>query len=251
MNNLKKFVISFITIITILSVSTDMGDIGGGACKVYADTTVYVTRTGSKYHSHKCGNGTYYKSTLSAAEARGLGPCKKCYGSNPPSSSSSSGKKSSIKLSHSSKVLVVGKSFKLKLKGAKSKVTWKNSNKKVIKVSKSGKVTAKKKGKATVTAISGDTKKKCKVTVEEPYLSQTSIVMYVDEEIDLQLLGCAHYPEWESEDDYIAEVYDGTVYAWSSGETVIKARIHGKTYKCVVTVLDSVEEVNSMDTVVE
>lgn len=41
--------------------------------------TVLVTRTGSKYHTHKCGNGTYYEATLDEAMARGLTPCEKCY----------------------------------------------------------------------------------------------------------------------------------------------------------------------------
>ena len=42
---------------------------------------IYVTRTGKKYHynSH-CNGGTYYESTLDAALARGLEPCKKCVG---------------------------------------------------------------------------------------------------------------------------------------------------------------------------
>lgn len=41
--------------------------------------TVYVTPTGSKYHTHKCGNGTYSPATLEEAQARGLTPCAKCY----------------------------------------------------------------------------------------------------------------------------------------------------------------------------
>ena len=44
------------------------------------EQTVYVTPTGSKYHTHKCGNGTYTPDTLSEAQARGLTPCSKCYG---------------------------------------------------------------------------------------------------------------------------------------------------------------------------
>lgn len=43
--------------------------------------TVYVTRTGKKYHyDSNCNGGTYMESTLSAAKARGLTPCKKCAG---------------------------------------------------------------------------------------------------------------------------------------------------------------------------
>lgn len=40
---------------------------------------VYVTATGECYHTHACGRGTYYKSTLKSAKAQGLRPCKKCY----------------------------------------------------------------------------------------------------------------------------------------------------------------------------
>lgn len=42
-------------------------------------TTVYITRTGKKYHKKKCGNGKYYKSTLKEAKKLGLTACKKCY----------------------------------------------------------------------------------------------------------------------------------------------------------------------------
>lgn len=44
-----------------------------------AETTVYVTPTGKKYHKKKCGNGKYTKEKLSKAKDRGLTPCKKCY----------------------------------------------------------------------------------------------------------------------------------------------------------------------------
>lgn len=43
------------------------------------EVMVYVTPTGKKYHTHKCGNGKYTKTTLKKAKARGLTPCKKCY----------------------------------------------------------------------------------------------------------------------------------------------------------------------------
>lgn len=42
-------------------------------------TVVYVTQYGKCYHSHACGRGSYYKSTLKSAKSRGLRPCKKCY----------------------------------------------------------------------------------------------------------------------------------------------------------------------------
>lgn len=44
-----------------------------------AGGSVLVTKTGSKYHVRKCGNGTYYPATMEEARARGLTPCSKCY----------------------------------------------------------------------------------------------------------------------------------------------------------------------------
>lgn len=41
--------------------------------------TVYVTKTGKRYHyDPNCNGGTYYKSTLLDAQSRGLTPCSKC-----------------------------------------------------------------------------------------------------------------------------------------------------------------------------
>lgn len=56
--------------------------------QVHADSTVYITRTGSKYHTATCG--ALYRSkipiSLSSAIAQGYEPCKRCH---PPTSSSS------------------------------------------------------------------------------------------------------------------------------------------------------------------
>jgi len=41
--------------------------------------TVYITRTGKKYHyDNHCNGGTYYASTLDEAISKGLKPCDKC-----------------------------------------------------------------------------------------------------------------------------------------------------------------------------
>ena len=43
--------------------------------------TVYVTKSGKRYHyDSSCNGGTYYPSTLAEAQSRGLTPCKKCVG---------------------------------------------------------------------------------------------------------------------------------------------------------------------------
>ena len=85
-----------------------------------------------------------------------------------------------ITLNAKKQTLTVGEKFKLKVKkvkpaGANKKVTWKTSNKKVVKVSKKGVVTAKAAGSAKVTATSKANKKVkavCKVTVTDAKNSQ-------------------------------------------------------------------------------
>lgn len=43
--------------------------------------TVYVTKSGKRYHyDNSCNGGTYFESTMDEALARGLTPCQKCVG---------------------------------------------------------------------------------------------------------------------------------------------------------------------------
>lgn len=81
-------------------------------------------------------------------------------------------KTKAIKLNMTKKTITVGGSFRLKLKGKRSPktvVTWKSSNKKIAIVSKTGKVTGKKAGKAKITVkVSGKSRKlTCQVTVQK------------------------------------------------------------------------------------
>lgn len=64
-------------------------------------------------------------------------------------------KAAKVKLSRTKATLEVGDSVKLKVKNYKGKVKWSSSKKKVASVSKKGVVTAKKKGKAVITAKAG------------------------------------------------------------------------------------------------
>ena len=69
-----------------------------------------------------------------------------------------------------SKTLKKGKSFTIKPKltpsGAEAKITYSSSNKKVATVNAKGKVTAKKKGTATITVKAGNVIRTCVVTVK-------------------------------------------------------------------------------------
>lgn len=64
--------------------------------------------------------------------------------------------------------LKVGQTLQLKVTGTKGKVKWKSSKKSVATVSSKGRVKAKKKGSATITAKVGKKKYTCKVTVKKP-----------------------------------------------------------------------------------
>lgn len=82
MKRLKRSLYALIISLSLVLVSPDT--IAGIQTNVAAEvqaksTTVYVTKTGKKYHKKKCGNGTYTKSTLDKAKARGLTKCSKCY----------------------------------------------------------------------------------------------------------------------------------------------------------------------------
>lgn len=77
--------------------------------------------------------------------------------------------KKKVQLSKKTVTLEVGKKVTLKLKNApkKKKITWSSNKKKIASVSKKGVVTAKKAGKANITAKVSGKKYVCKVTVKK------------------------------------------------------------------------------------
>lgn len=72
-----------------------------------------------------------------------------------------------IKMSKSKASLNIGKSLSLKVVGTAKKPKWKSNNKAVASVTSSGKVTAHKKGSATITAQIGAKTYICNITVKE------------------------------------------------------------------------------------
>ena len=86
----------------------------------------------------------------------------------PLQSLAASKTKASITLSASKLTMEVGDTSILTatVTGKSSKVTWKSSNKNVVSVS-GGKLTAKKAGKATISAKANGKTKKCVVTVKK------------------------------------------------------------------------------------
>lgn len=150
-----------------------------------------------------------------------------------------------------------GKKFTLKTKVTvtgkiSKKVAYKSNNRKVAMVNAKGKITAKKKGTATITVYAkNDKKKKCKikVTVGTPVanitLNQTEAGLNIGESMALKTILFPKKPSntgiiWKSSDTGIATVADnGVVQAIKEGTAMITATAKdgsGKEAVCKVTV---------------
>lgn len=170
------------------------------------------------------------------------------------------------KLSKTKITMTVGQSKKLKVKGISKKRTkrikWKSSKKKVVTVTKTGKIKARKAGKATITAKVGKKKLKCKVVVKRKrkkatkkkesnssskkmWLSKTSVTLQAGSGVDLVLHNAKNVVKWSSSNNKVAWADRatsssknlGTIQAVSKGTAVITAKVDGKTFKCHVKVI--------------
>ena len=144
---------------------------------------------------------------------------------------------SKIKLSATSKTMIKGTTYTLKVKNTKKKVKWSSNNKKIATVSSKGKVTAKGKGTTTIKAkVSGKTYS-CKVKVETPSISKTKITVTKGKTYTLKMNGTKQKVTWSSSSKKIAIVNSkGKITAVKKGTTTIKAKVGGKTYSCKVVV---------------
>ena len=145
--------------------------------------------------------------------------------------------------------LTVGETYSQKLldKNGKtidgSKVTWKSKNKKVANVSKSGKVTAVKAGKTTITAKYKGKTYKFTITVKNAKLKYKSKTVSVGA-VFTQVLTDANGKKikdssitWKSSDKNIAKISSkGKVTAKKKGKVKITATYKGKKYTCNLTV---------------
>lgn len=142
------------------------------------------------------------------------------------------------------------------------KVIWKSSNSKIAKVSVSGRVTAVRGGRATITAIAADGSGKkaiCRVTVRASVssisFSKTNGKMYVGRTMQLSPVIKPAYATnkkcaWSSSNDKVAVVNSaGNVYAAATGTAVITAKATdgtGKKASYKITVEKPVTIVSAM-----
>lgn len=125
-------------------------------------------------------------------------------------------------------------------------VTWKSSNTSVATVS-GGRVTAQRKGTATITATCGSYTATCYVTVVQKsiILSSSNLALYVGRSSKLDVTydnfstSDSRATKWTSSYARVATVSaDGTVTAAAPGKTTITATCGSYTATCIVTVSD-------------
>lgn len=141
------------------------------------------------------------------------------------------------KINKTKQTMYIGQTMNLKVTGTTQKVTWSTSNKKVATVSTKGKVTAKKKGTATITAKVSNKKYTCKVTVKAPKLSATSKKLDIGKTYTLKLTG-ATAKSYSSSNQKIATVdRKGKITAKKTGKATITVKdTKGRKYTCKITV---------------
>ncbi len=145
-----------------------------------------------------------------------------------------------VKLNKKSVTLIKGQTTTLKMKGTSKKVTWSSSKESIATVSSKGKVTAKKKGTTTITAKVGGKKYTCKVTVEAPKISKTSLTLTKGKTSTLKIAGTTQDVTWSSSKKSVATVNSkGKVTAKKKGTATIIATVGGEKYTCALTVKSS------------
>lgn len=84
---------------------------------------------------------------------------------------------SKIRLNTTSVSLKVGKAYNLSVLGTKAKVTWRSSDTSIVSVNSNGRITARKAGKATITATVGkSTRLRCQVSVSRPAVTANQLM---------------------------------------------------------------------------
>ena len=161
----------------------------------------------------------------------------------------------SVRISSSKLTLYKNKTANLsvKINGASLKPSWSSSNNSVVTVNSSGKVTAKKKGTATITCKVGGKSVKCIVTVKEPVVKislnkkTASVTVLSSIALKATVSGTSSKVTWSSSNSKIAKVNsNGKVTGLRAGTVTIKATVKGVSCKCKVTVKNYEKDVSKV-----
>lgn len=153
-----------------------------------------------------------------------------------------------VKLNKTKASLIKGQTLQLKLSGAKGKISWSSSNKKVASVSGKGKVTAKAKGSTTISAKYNKKKYTCNLTVETPKLNKTSLTLKKGKTYQLKFSGTKQKVSWTTSNKSVATVSQtGKVTAKKAGSVNITGTINKKKYTCKVKVTSGTVSVTKVE----
>ena len=142
-----------------------------------------------------------------------------------------------VKINKMKVTICTGQTMQLKMAGTKAKPKWFSNSRNAI-VNNAGKVTAKARGTATITAKIGKRSYRCLVTVEAPKISSSNISLYKGKTAQLKMLNTKQKYRWTSSNTKVATISStGKISGKSAGIAYVSARsASGKTFKCKVTV---------------
>ncbi|MCH5299342.1 MAG: Ig domain-containing protein [Ruminococcus sp.] len=152
---------------------------------------------------------------------------------NPPSA------KTSVTVKNAPKTLYVKGTAKINadVKNGKGTTTYKSSNTRVAKVSASGKITALKKGTATITVTNNGVSKSFKITVKNPKLNKSKKALKKGVKFTLKITGGVGKAKFTSNNKKIATVNkNGKITAKKNGKATITVKTNGMKLKCKIKV---------------
>ncbi len=128
------------------------------------------------------------------------------------------------------KTLYRGQTFKInaEIKNPVGKTSYISNRKSIASVNKSGKVTARKKGTATITVKNNGVSKKFKVTVKNPKLNKKSITLKKGKTFKIKITGKAGTQKYKSSKKSVAKVSKkGKITAKKKGKATITVTTNG------------------------
>lgn len=142
-----------------------------------------------------------------------------------------------VKINKTKATICTGQTLQLKMVGTKAKTKWSSNSRNAV-VNSTGKVTAKARGKATITAKIGKKSYRCMIIIESPKINSTSVSLYKGKTAQLKMLNTKQKYRWTSSNAKVVTVSStGKVSGKNVGTAYVSARsASGKTFKCKVTV---------------
>lgn len=142
-----------------------------------------------------------------------------------------------VNISATSLSLSVGQSKTISVSGTAQRVEWSSNKIYVATVDRNGKVTAKKPGKATITAKVGDQIYTCSVTVKKPVINTKSFTITAGQKRTLKVTNKTGKITWKTSKKSVATVSgEGVVTAKKAGKATITASVDGCKLTCKVKV---------------